>query len=95
VVLCSGKEIDVDSFLVFENPTADEKNQSQNKAQGFFVQCSDRLLPLEEVENQYIGYVFEKSEQVRELTAKTLGIDRKTLYKRLQTIHSVSRDQGL
>ncbi len=95
VVLCSGKEIDVDSFLVFENSTADKESQNQNPTDGFFVQTSEKLLPLEEIENKYIGYVFEKSEHVRELTAKTLGIDRKTLYKRLQTIHLQPRDQGL
>jgi two-component system response regulator HydG len=41
------------------------------------------FLPLEEVERRYILHVFETSKQNRGRTAEILGIDRKTLYRKL------------
>ena len=41
------------------------------------------LLPLEEVERQHIMYVLELCHDQRTRAAQLLGIDRKTLYRRL------------
>lgn len=44
-----------------------------------------RLLSLEEFSRQYIEYALQVNKGAREKTAKDLGIDRKTLYRRTQT----------
>lgn len=47
-------------------------------------QKEGRLLSLEEVCNQYIDYALQVNNGAREKTAKDLGIDRKTLYRKIQ-----------
>ena len=41
------------------------------------------LVPLEEVERRYILHVFQSVGRNRTLAARTLGLDRKTLYRKL------------
>ena len=85
VVLCTAQEIDVSSLLAFddevdttfEQTTVDPKNS-------FVFKYGDAFLPLEDVEKKYIQHVFQKNNRAREATAKILGIDRKTLYRKLQ-----------
>jgi two-component system, NtrC family, response regulator HydG len=91
VVLSQSKEIDVESFLVFEDLKSEKKPSYESSGDTFYLRFDDSLLPLQDVENKYIRYVFDKSNHVRELTAKTLGIDRKTLYKRLQTMEAAAQ----
>ncbi len=45
-----------------------------------------RVLSVEELINQYVSYVLELNNGVKEKTAKDLNIDRKTLYRRLREI---------
>lgn len=45
-------------------------------------QKEGRLLPLEEMCRQYIDYALKVNNGLREKTAKDLGIDRKTLYRK-------------
>ncbi|XGC82124.1 sigma-54 interaction domain-containing protein [Bdellovibrio bacteriovorus] len=47
-------------------------------------QKEGRLLSLEEVCNHYIDYALQVNNGAREKTAKDLGIDRKTLYRKIQ-----------
>lgn len=47
-------------------------------------QKKGRLLSLEEVCHQYIDYALKVNKGLREKTAKDLGIDRKTLYRKIQ-----------
>ncbi|UOF02382.1 sigma-54 interaction domain-containing protein [Bdellovibrio reynosensis] len=47
-------------------------------------QKEGRLLSLEEVCNHYIEYALQVNNGAREKTAKDLGIDRKTLYRKIQ-----------
>ena len=49
------------------------------------------LLPLEEIERRYILHVLECVQGNRTLAAKTLGLDRKTLYRKLRQ-YGVLRD---
>jgi len=44
---------------------------------------SNILLPLEEMEHRYIQYVLEKTGDNKALAARVLGVDRKTLYRKL------------
>jgi len=53
--------------------------------------CSDELVPLEQVEQRYILHVLECVSGNRTLAAKKLGLDRKTLYRKLRQ-YGVLRD---
>jgi DNA-binding NtrC family response regulator len=46
----------------------------------------DRKHPitLDELSKKYIQFIFDKNEGAKEQTAKDLGIDRKTLYRKLK-----------
>lgn len=44
---------------------------------------SDSLIPLSQVEHRYIQHVLEKTGENKTLAARILGIDRKTLYRKL------------
>lgn len=52
--------------------------------------ASERVLSVEEVINQYVSYVLELNNGVKEKTAKDLNIDRKTLYRRLREIEDAA-----
>jgi DNA-binding NtrC family response regulator len=86
IVLSPGPAIDVDSFLIFKE--VEEKSSDPVPAEGaknfFSFSFDDKFLSLEEVEKKYIQYVFKKNGGVRINTAKALGIDRKTLYRKLE-----------
>lgn len=47
----------------------------------------DRPVTLEELSKKYIQYIFDKNEGAKEQTAKDLGIDRKTLYRKLKEMN--------
>ena len=44
----------------------------------------EEIVPLEEIERRYILRAFERLGRNKSLTAQTLGLDRKTLYRRLE-----------
>jgi DNA-binding NtrC family response regulator len=52
-------------------------------------QCFEKAKPvtLDELSKKYIQYIFEKNDGAKEQTAKDLGIDRKTLYRKLKEMH--------
>lgn len=52
----------------------------------FSVNLEEGLLPMNEMIQKYVAYAIEKNEGAKDRTAKDLGIDRKTLYRRLQTL---------
>lgn len=86
VVLSSGNEIDISSFVLFdENLDASVASDEQEK-KNTFVFKFDEIEPLHEVEKKYVQFVFERNNRAKEVTAKALGIDRKTLYRKLQEI---------
>ncbi|MCC2677915.1 MAG: sigma-54-dependent Fis family transcriptional regulator [Pseudobdellovibrio sp.] len=93
IVLSPGPAIDVDSFLIFKE--AEELTSEPAPAEAgknfFSFSFDDKFLSLEEVEKKYIQYVFKKNGGVRINTAKALGIDRKTLYRKLE---GMINDQG-
>ena len=47
----------------------------------------NELVPLSTVENQYIQHVLNVVKDNRTLAAKILGLDRKTLYRKLKSIN--------
>jgi transcriptional regulator with PAS, ATPase and Fis domain len=49
-----------------------------------------RLMSLESLEREYIGYVLQQTGNKREAAAKILGVDRKTLYRKQRTYGEAS-----
>jgi DNA-binding NtrC family response regulator len=45
--------------------------------------------PLDEIVREYILFALKRNEGAREVTAKALGVDRKTLYRKLKELESV------
>lgn len=48
------------------------------------ILAEGQILPLEEVERRYIHYALERLDGNRSLVARLLGVDRKTLYRKLK-----------
>jgi transcriptional regulator with PAS, ATPase and Fis domain len=84
VVLSQSPEIGLneiqpaDHILYATEPTLIAPNENT-----FSISCESQLPPLTEVIRKYIAYAVAKKGGARDKTAKELGIDRKTLYKRL------------
>jgi DNA-binding NtrC family response regulator len=80
VVLCGGTEISLENFM----PLSANLNSSQTMepADVFQVHCGDALPSLEDIVHKYIEYAIKRNNGARDKTAKDIGIDRKTLYKR-------------
>jgi DNA-binding NtrC family response regulator len=54
----------------------------------------DQLLTLDELTNRYLLFALNKNHGAKDKTARDLGIDRKTLYRRLQDINRKPEDNG-
>lgn len=85
VVMCDGPQIVLSNFMpeasigLLPDCQADSNGIDGNI---FCVQHLAKLPLLEEVIHKYILYAVERNNGARDKTAKEIGIDRKTLYKR-------------
>ncbi|WP_320412210.1 helix-turn-helix domain-containing protein, partial [Candidatus Magnetaquicoccus inordinatus] len=62
-----------------------------DKQKSYYFQYSNsRMLPLAEMEQQYILWVCEQMNGNQTLAAKVLGLDRISLWRRLKKIHSTT-----
>ena len=84
VVLSNSEYVDVEDLPAAEN-THDEhfSHFSDNGASIFTI---NSIMSLEEVCKKYIDYIFKRNNFAKEQTAKELGIDRKTLYRKLKEL---------
>ncbi len=88
VVLCTNTEISLQDFLPLESRLASKVSASDVAdfdAGGFNIPVTEELPTLNYIINKYIEYAVGKNEGARDKTAKDIGIDRKTLYKRMKT----------
>jgi two-component system response regulator HydG len=53
-----------------------------------------KVLPIEEITQRYIQYVLQVNKGAKDKTAKDLGIDRKTLYRKLHMIEQPGRSES-
>ena len=86
VVLCKGTAIDLPD-LSFEEDVFDEKKTSVEFMNGDsrrFVVSDEKILPLDELINKYIVFALSLNQGAKDRTAKDLGVDRKTLYRRVR-----------
>lgn len=88
VVLCSGTEISLEDFIPLTtlhlklNVASLNVHSDENT---FSFRHLDQLPSLDEVINRYIAYAIDKNGGARDKAAKDIGIDRKTLYRRMQS----------
>lgn len=94
VVLCTSEFIELEdvSFEDFEVVGEDSEGQSAQSGSpfSFFDSGDGRIKPLEYLTNQYVLYALKKNQGAKDKTAKELGIDRKTLYRRIHDIEKGS-----
>lgn len=85
VVLSNTSEISLDNIIPLSSGTDDE-NQSQfeSSSNNFVVNYASELPTLDEVIHKYVQFAVDKNNGARDKTAKEIGIDRKTLYKKLK-----------
>lgn len=87
VVLCADREISIDYFLSRSDVTSQINKLiteiSPHDINHFFINLSEQLIPLDEVIYKYIEFAIRKNNGARDKTAKDIGIDRKTLSKRM------------
>lgn len=88
VALTGGQEVDVGSFLMFDEEIPGAAVPLEDNKNAFVFRYGEKFLSLAEMEKKYIQHVFDKNNHAREMTARILGIDRKTLYRRLQDMES-------
>jgi DNA-binding NtrC family response regulator len=86
VVLTPDAEVSLEHFMPhLSGLGADESQLDENFGDNIFsVRFVNELPPLDEVVHRYIEFAVEKNGGARDKTAKQIGIDRKTLYKRLR-----------
>ncbi len=86
VVLSSQNEIPIESFM----PEFCKLNCEPIKKDGefnhhiFSLECQNQLPTLDEVIQKYIEFAIKKNGGAKDKTAAEIGIDRKTLYKRIK-----------
>jgi two-component system, NtrC family, response regulator HydG len=89
VVLCRGSEILREDFIPLDATLATGDAHAvpftPSDPHTFFFRHANQLPTLDEVINKYIAYAIQKNDGARDKAAKEIGIDRKTLYRRMQS----------
>jgi DNA-binding NtrC family response regulator len=100
VVLCEGgmldtKDLQLDDFPLEPTTRLDEPSPAAEVAAaepapffGLVDPQAPALLTLEELTNRYLIFALNRNNGAKDKTARDLGIDRKTLYRRLQEMNS-------
>ncbi len=88
VILCLTPQISIDNFMPSTshliNKTDTTKQLANVNPSDFSIHVANELPTLNYVVNKYIEYAVSKNDGARDKTAKEIGIDRKTLYKRMK-----------
>lgn len=90
VVLASESEISIENMttvdhMVSHNNETGEATSAPTGSGYFTISCETGLPNFEDVMNKFIEFAVARNNGARDRTAKEIGIDRKTLYKRLRT----------
>lgn len=88
VVLSVGDYIQVEDLPSVDQEGEEVKTTSESP-DGSALFTISSLMTLEDVSKKYIEFIFQRNNFAKEQTAKELGIDRKTLYRKLKEIESV------
>jgi two-component system, NtrC family, response regulator HydG len=88
VVLATSDLIQADDLPMDEHPsTYQESRQGEIPTGPIVFSPVDAPVTLDELCKKYIQHIFDKNEGAKEQTAKDLGIDRKTLYRKLKEMN--------
>lgn len=82
VVLCDREMITIEDLKVLDTPVI-AKPEATAQAGDFVVPHNGSLQTLQEVGQKYIEFALAKNSGAKDKTARDLGIDRKTLYRRI------------
>ncbi len=92
VVLTNAQYIQVQELeLASRTESASDEKWSDRHCFDWLCQKQQRLLSIEELNQLYIQYALNRNRGAKDKTARELGIDRKTLYRKLQIFE---RDQS-
>jgi len=89
VVLCSTQMIDIEDITFDNFDNTEASNVDAQKSTNIFSTletANEPIKTLENFANQYILFALKKNNGAKDKTAKDLGIDRKTLYRRINDI---------
>jgi DNA-binding NtrC family response regulator len=93
-VLCKGSAIDLPD-LNFEDESIEETQRPSVEFMtgdhSHFVINDEKILPLDELINKYIVFALGLNQGAKDRTAKDLGVDRKTLYRRVREMEQNGR----
>lgn len=92
VVMCRSQQVDLKDFLVVEPELSNETRYMVDAAEVdietssdmFRVKIQKNLLPLQYVVRKYIEFAVNRNGGAKDRTAKEIGIDRKTLYRKMK-----------
>lgn len=85
VVLSTTPEISLENIIPLSTGLEESAEQNRNSyLNNFTVNYATQLPTLDEVIHKYVQFAVEKNNGARDKTAKEIGIDRKTLYKKLK-----------
>lgn len=93
VVMCTTSQIQLSDFLVANEEISSELNNSSNvpdaeavydTSEVFALKVRNSLPELQEVIQRYIEFAVQRNGGAKDRTAKEIGIDRKTLYKKIK-----------
>jgi two-component system response regulator HydG len=99
VVLSKGPAIDL-ADLNFEELGIEEAQRPTTSVEimsgdhPHFVISEEKILPLDELINKYIVFALGLNQGAKDRTAKDLGVDRKTLYRRVREMEQSQSGQG-
>lgn len=85
VVLANSDQIGEEDFNL-EDSEQEMKQKELGKMQSFDETLSQKM-SLDELSKKYIRFIYDKNQGAKEQTARDLGIDRKTLYRKLKEIN--------
>jgi len=60
------------------------ENRQEPKIEIFKVNLQESLLPLQQIVQKYIEFAVSRNGGAKDRTAKEIGIDRKTLYRKMK-----------
>ena len=87
VVLSNSEYVDLEDLPLADLGSGETKAETGEVGVSLF--SINNIMSLEEVCKKYIEFIFKKNGFAKEQTAKELGIDRKTLYRKLKELENV------
>ena len=89
VVLSNSEYVDLEDLPQVDQGPLENKSEILGHTQALFSIGS--VMTLEDMNKRYIEFIFKRNLYAKEQTAKELGIDRKTLYRKLKELETIEQ----